>query len=93
MHGLGLSSDKSGKSCGRSGKELDAVGVLRDELLLLGEIVRRLIDACASVRVVVENLYDGTARISYDVRAVEMVRQEISRARRVSDTLLQILGE
>jgi len=66
MHGLGLSSDKSGKSCGRSGKELNAVGVLRDELLWLGEIVRRLIDACASVRVVVENLYDGTRPVVID---------------------------
>ena len=64
MHGLDLVQTKVW--CGRSGKELDAVGVLRDELLLLGEIVRRLIDACASVRVVVENLYDGTRPVVID---------------------------
>lgn len=58
--------------------------LLGNELLLLAEATARLlIDARRTVRIVVEHLNDAATGIRNYVRAVEVVRQEVTRCRRV----------
>src|SRR5215468_7496467 len=59
------------------------VRVLRNELLVLAKIVGGLVNARAAVRIVVKGLYDCSGSVGHDVRAVQVVWQEVPRARPV----------
>src|SRR5262249_3113027 len=49
-------------------------------LLILAKIVGGLVGTCRAVRIVVEIFYRRAARIGHDVRAVQVVWQEVGRA-------------